>query len=100
MLSPSRGDFFEIYASALPKYNAPDYPTSAPQSKGNSADLFRSAQYAVLEPSKLPVCAFGVRRLAAALSTPPGPLRSPVATVPCASETERYSKVQVTVLSS
>jgi len=39
----------------MPMDNAPDYPTSAPQSKGNSAELFRSAQYAVLEPSRLPV---------------------------------------------
>lgn len=49
----SRGDVFTIHAGDVPKDNAPDYPTSAPQSKGNSAELFRSTQYTVLEPSKL-----------------------------------------------
>jgi hypothetical protein len=84
----------------MPKDNAPDYPTSAPQSKGNSGELFRSAQYAVLEPAKLPVRAFGSRQLVAGFPTAAGSLRCSLALVPCTSQTEKDSKVQVTVLTS
>jgi hypothetical protein len=99
----SRGDVFTIHAIATPTDNEPDYPTSLPQSKGNCGELFRSAQYAVLEPSKLPVRNFGVRRLAAPFIRPaerhqrelPAPWRN------CCSHLKRKArKVQVTLLNS
>jgi hypothetical protein len=98
----SRGDVFTIRASATPTDNEPNYPTSVPYSKGNCGELFRSAQYSVLEPSKLPVRNFGVRRLAAPFIRPAEHLQRqlPALSRHCGAHLKlKASKVQVTVLS-